>query len=49
MALDPSFEHYSGLVTLGAYHARTAMAELDRLENQAQRLGGSGGLLELGC
>ncbi len=30
MALDPSFEHYSGLVTLGAYHARTAMAELDQ-------------------
>jgi hypothetical protein len=28
-ALDPSFEHYAGLIALGAYHARTAMAELD--------------------
>jgi hypothetical protein len=30
VALDPSYEHYSGLVTLGAYHARTGMAELDQ-------------------
>jgi len=30
VALDPSFEHYSGLVTLGAYHARNGMAELDQ-------------------
>jgi hypothetical protein len=30
VALDPSFEHYAGLVTLGAYHARTGMAELDQ-------------------
>jgi len=30
VALDPAFEHYSGLVTLGAYHARTGMAELDQ-------------------
>jgi hypothetical protein len=30
VALDPSYEHYSGLITLGAYHARTGMAELDQ-------------------
>jgi hypothetical protein len=30
VAIDPAFEHYSGLVTLGAYHARTGMAELDQ-------------------
>src|SRR5262249_49343524 len=30
IALDPSIEHYSGLVALGAYHARTNMAELDQ-------------------
>jgi hypothetical protein len=29
-ALDPSYQHYSGLVALGAYHARTGMAELDQ-------------------
>ena len=29
-ALDPSYEHYSGLVALGAYHARTAVAEPDQ-------------------
>jgi hypothetical protein len=28
-ALDPTVEHYSVLNTLGAYHARSAMAELD--------------------
>jgi hypothetical protein len=28
VALDPSFESYSGLVALGAYHARSAIAEL---------------------
>jgi hypothetical protein len=27
--LAPSSNHYSGLITLGAYHARTGMAELD--------------------
>jgi hypothetical protein len=30
VAIDPAYEHYSGLVTLGAYHARTGMAELDQ-------------------
>ncbi|HEV3191432.1 MAG TPA: TRAP transporter TatT component family protein [Polyangiaceae bacterium] len=30
VALDPSFEHYSGVVVLAAYHARTGMAELDQ-------------------
>ena len=30
VAIDPSFEHYSGLVVLAAYHARTALAELDQ-------------------
>ena len=30
VALDPSLEHYSGLIALGAYHARTGMAELDQ-------------------
>jgi hypothetical protein len=29
-ALDPSYEHYSGLVALAAYHARSGMAELDQ-------------------
>jgi hypothetical protein len=29
-ALDPAYEHYSGLLALAAYHARTAMAELDQ-------------------
>jgi hypothetical protein len=28
-ALDPSYEHYSGLVALAAYHSRAGMAELD--------------------
>lgn len=30
VALDPANEHYSGLLALAAYHARTAMAELDQ-------------------
>lgn len=30
VALDPANEHYSGLLALGAYHARTGMAELDQ-------------------
>jgi hypothetical protein len=30
VAVDPAYEHFSGLVTLGAYHARTGMAELDQ-------------------
>jgi hypothetical protein len=30
VAIDPTYEHYSGVVTLAAYHARTAMAELDQ-------------------
>jgi hypothetical protein len=30
VALDPANEHYSGLITLAAYHARTGMAELDQ-------------------
>jgi hypothetical protein len=30
VALDPTIEHYSGLIVLGAYHARTNMAELDQ-------------------
>jgi hypothetical protein len=30
VALDPSLEHYSGLIALAGYHARTAMAELDQ-------------------
>jgi hypothetical protein len=29
-ALDPSFEHFSVLIALGAYHARTTVAELDQ-------------------
>ncbi len=33
-ALDPSYEHYAGLLALAGYHARTGMAELD----QAKRL-----------
>jgi TRAP transporter TatT component family protein len=28
MAIDPSFEHFAALVALGAYHARTNLAEL---------------------
>ena len=27
--IDPSIEHYSGLIALAAYHARTGMAEID--------------------
>ena len=30
MALDPGFEHYSALVSLGAYHARSNVAELEQ-------------------
>ncbi len=30
IAIDPSLEHYSGLVAVAAYHARTGMAELDQ-------------------
>jgi len=30
MAIDPSIEHYSGLIALAAYHARTGMAEMDQ-------------------
>jgi hypothetical protein len=30
LALDPSFEHFFGLAALGAYHARTNVAELDQ-------------------
>jgi hypothetical protein len=30
VALDPSIEHFSGLLALAAYHARTGMAELDQ-------------------
>jgi tetratricopeptide (TPR) repeat protein len=30
VAIDPELNHYSGLVALGAYHARTGMAELDQ-------------------
>ena len=30
VAIDPALEHYSGLVALAAYHARTGMAELDQ-------------------
>jgi hypothetical protein len=30
VALDPSLEHYSGLIALASYHARTAMAELEQ-------------------
>jgi hypothetical protein len=29
-ALDPSYQHYSGLVALAAYHARAGTAELDQ-------------------
>ncbi|MGH7285237.1 MAG: TRAP transporter TatT component family protein [Polyangiaceae bacterium] len=28
--LDPSFNHYAGLAAMGAYHSRTAMAEMDQ-------------------
>jgi TRAP transporter T-component len=30
IALDPTIEHYSGLLALAAYHARTGMAEMDQ-------------------
>jgi hypothetical protein len=30
VALDPTNEHYSGLIVLAAYHARTGMAEMDQ-------------------
>ena len=30
VALDPDLGHYSGMVALAAYHARTGMAELDQ-------------------
>jgi hypothetical protein len=30
MAIDPTIQHYSGLVALAAYHARTGMAEMDQ-------------------
>jgi hypothetical protein len=30
IALDPTIEHYSGLIALAAYHARTGMAEMDQ-------------------
>ncbi len=30
VALDPASEHYSGMLALAAYHARTGMAELDQ-------------------
>jgi hypothetical protein len=30
VALDPSLEHYSGMIALAAYHARTGMAEMDQ-------------------
>jgi TRAP transporter T-component len=30
VALDPANEHYSGLIALAAYHARTGMAEMDQ-------------------
>jgi tetratricopeptide (TPR) repeat protein len=30
VAISPDLEHYSGLVTLAAYHARTGMAEMDQ-------------------
>jgi hypothetical protein len=30
VAIDPTLEHYSGLVALAAYHARTGMAEMDQ-------------------
>ena len=30
VALDPTTEHYSGMLALAAYHARTGMAEMDQ-------------------
>jgi TRAP transporter T-component len=30
VALDPTVEHYAGLIVLAAYHARTSMAEMDQ-------------------
>ena len=30
ITIDPSLNHYSGMVAIAAYHARTAMAELDQ-------------------
>jgi hypothetical protein len=30
VALNPAYEHYSGLLALAAYHARTGMAEMDQ-------------------
>jgi len=31
--LDPGFEHFAGLAALGAYHARSNLAELDQAKN----------------
>ncbi len=30
VAIDPELEHYSGLIALASYHARTGMAEMDQ-------------------
>jgi hypothetical protein len=30
VALDPTVEHYAGMLALGAYHARTGFAEMDQ-------------------
>ena len=30
VAIDPTLNHYSGLIALAAYHARTGMAEMDQ-------------------
>jgi hypothetical protein len=37
-ALDPSAEHYTGLVVLGGYHARLAFAELDQAKQIFDRV-----------
>jgi hypothetical protein len=31
--LDPGFEHFAGLAALGAYHARSNLAELDQAKS----------------
>jgi TRAP transporter T-component len=33
VSLDPGFEHFAGLAALGAYHARSNLAELDQAKD----------------
>ncbi|MGH7297506.1 MAG: TRAP transporter TatT component family protein [Polyangiaceae bacterium] len=51
VALDPSNEHYSGLIALAAYHARTGMAEMDQakqmLDAALAKTGGANLMVQL--